>query len=66
MDFQRLLAGHGICVHYDVDDLDQDVQRDRGWLRLLPESPLHRPAKIDYVWPLLRHLLSYSLHERFR
>lgn len=33
MDFQKLLANRGICVHYDVADLEQDVQhlRDRGW-----------------------------------
>ena len=34
MNFQRLLADRGICVHYDVEEFDQDVQhlRDRGWL----------------------------------
>ncbi|MGF1499879.1 MAG: UPF0175 family protein [Synechococcales cyanobacterium CRU_2_2] len=34
MDFQKLLADRGICVHYDVEDLEQDIQhlRDRGWL----------------------------------
>ena len=34
MNFQRLLADRGICVHYDVEELEQDVQhlRDRGWL----------------------------------
>lgn len=34
MDFQRLLADLGICVHYDVEDFEQDVQhlRNRGWL----------------------------------
>ena len=34
IDFQRLLADRGICVHYDVEDFEQDVQhlRDRGWL----------------------------------
>ncbi|MEM7773925.1 MAG: UPF0175 family protein [Cyanobacteria bacterium P01_A01_bin.37] len=34
MAFQKLLADRGICVHYDVEDLEQDVQhlRDRGWL----------------------------------
>ena len=34
MDFQKLLAERGICVHYDVEDFEQDVQRlrDRGWL----------------------------------
>ncbi len=34
MDFQKLLAERGICVHYDVEDFEQDVQhlRERGWL----------------------------------
>ncbi len=34
MDVQRLIADRGICVHYDVEDFEQDVQhlRDRGWL----------------------------------
>jgi predicted HTH domain antitoxin len=34
MDFQKLLADRGICVHYDVEDFEQDVRhlRDRGWL----------------------------------
>jgi predicted HTH domain antitoxin len=34
IDFQKLLAERGICVHYDVEDFEQDVQhlRDRGWL----------------------------------
>ena len=34
MDFQKILANRGICVHYDVEDFDQDMQhlRDRGWL----------------------------------
>lgn len=34
MDFQKLLADRGICIHYDVEDFEQDVQhlRDRGWL----------------------------------
>ncbi len=34
MDFQKLLSERGICVHYDVEDFEQDVQhlRDRGWL----------------------------------
>jgi predicted HTH domain antitoxin len=32
--FQKLLADRGICVHYDIDDFEQDVQhlRDRDWL----------------------------------
>ncbi|MBD2143014.1 UPF0175 family protein [Anabaena sp. FACHB-1250] len=34
MNFQKLLADRNICVHYDVEDLEQDVQhlRSRGWL----------------------------------
>jgi predicted HTH domain antitoxin len=34
MDFQKLLADRGICIHYDVEDFEQDVRhlRDRGWL----------------------------------
>ncbi len=32
--FQKVLAERGICVDYDLEDLEQDVQRlrDRGWL----------------------------------
>jgi predicted HTH domain antitoxin len=34
MEFQKLIADRGICVHYDVEEFEQDVQhlRDRGWL----------------------------------
>jgi predicted HTH domain antitoxin len=34
MDFQKLISDRGICVHYDVEEFQQDVQhlRDRGWL----------------------------------
>lgn len=34
MDLQKLLGDRGICIHYDVEDLEQDIQhlRDRGWL----------------------------------
>lgn len=34
MAFQKMLADRGICVHYDVEDFEQDVQslRGRGWL----------------------------------
>jgi len=34
MNFQKLLADRNICVHYDVEDLEQDVEhlRSRGWL----------------------------------
>jgi predicted HTH domain antitoxin len=35
MEFQKLIADRSICVHYDVEDFEQDVQhlRDQGWLR---------------------------------
>jgi len=34
MDFQKLIADRGICIHYAVEEFQQDVQtlRDRGWL----------------------------------
>jgi predicted HTH domain antitoxin len=34
MDFQKLLGDRGICVHYDVEEFQQDIQhlQDRGWL----------------------------------
>ncbi|MDB9456529.1 UPF0175 family protein [Dolichospermum circinale] len=34
MNFQKLLADRNICVHYDVEDFEQDVEhlRSRGWL----------------------------------
>ncbi|HEY9831891.1 MAG TPA: UPF0175 family protein [Stenomitos sp.] len=34
MEFQKLIADRNICVHYDVEDFEEDVQhlRDRGWL----------------------------------
>lgn len=34
MDFQKLIASRGICIHYDVEEFSQDIQhlRDRGWL----------------------------------
>ena len=34
IDFQKLLADRNSCIHYDVEDFEQDVQhlRDRGWL----------------------------------
>ena len=34
MDFQKLISDRGICVHYDVEEFQEDVQhlRDRGWL----------------------------------
>lgn len=32
--FQKLLAERGICVHYDVPELQEDIQhlREKGWL----------------------------------
>lgn len=32
--FQRLIASRGICVHYDVDELHEDIQylTAKGWL----------------------------------
>ena len=34
MNFQKLLADRNICVHYDVEDFEHDVEhlRSRGWL----------------------------------
>jgi predicted HTH domain antitoxin len=34
MDFQKLIGERGICLHYDVEEFQQDVQhlRSRGWL----------------------------------
>ncbi|HHP7243879.1 MAG TPA: UPF0175 family protein [Elainellaceae cyanobacterium] len=33
IEFQRLIASRGICVHYDVEDLEQDLSslRQDGW-----------------------------------
>jgi predicted HTH domain antitoxin len=33
IEFQRLIADRGICVHYDVEDLEQDLSslRQEGW-----------------------------------
>ncbi|MEO0406790.1 MAG: UPF0175 family protein [Cyanobacteria bacterium P01_A01_bin.135] len=33
IEFQRLIASRGICVHYDVDELRQDLSslREDGW-----------------------------------
>ncbi|MBN8562551.1 MAG: UPF0175 family protein [Leptolyngbya sp. UWPOB_LEPTO1] len=32
-EFQRLIATRGICIHYDVEDLEQDLisLRQEGW-----------------------------------
>ncbi len=34
IDFQKLLSSRGICVHYDVEEFEQDIQhlQERGWL----------------------------------
>ncbi|NJK76215.1 MAG: UPF0175 family protein [Microcoleus sp. SU_5_6] len=34
VDFQQLIASRGICVHYDIEDFEQDIQhlQARGWL----------------------------------
>lgn len=34
IEFQKLIASRGICIHYDVEDFEQDIQhlRERGWL----------------------------------
>ena len=39
MEFQKLIAARGICIHYDVEDFEQDVQhlRDQGVLTLANE-----------------------------
>lgn len=33
IEFQRLIASRGICVHYDTEDLEQDLKslREEGW-----------------------------------
>jgi predicted HTH domain antitoxin len=33
IEFQRLMASRGICIHYDVEDLEQDLAslRQDGW-----------------------------------
>jgi predicted HTH domain antitoxin len=35
MDFQTLLASRDICVHYDLEDYQADVEhlKAKGWLR---------------------------------
>ncbi|MBE9112851.1 UPF0175 family protein [Nodosilinea sp. LEGE 07298] len=34
MEFQQLIGNRGICIHYDIEEFEEDVQglRDRGWL----------------------------------
>jgi predicted HTH domain antitoxin len=33
IEFQRLIASRGICIHYDIDDLEEDLisLRQDGW-----------------------------------
>jgi predicted HTH domain antitoxin len=33
IEFQQLIASRGICIHYDVEDLEQDLNslREEGW-----------------------------------
>ncbi|MBL1175769.1 UPF0175 family protein [Pantanalinema sp. GBBB05] len=33
IEFQQLIASRGICVHYDIEDLEQDLNslREDGW-----------------------------------
>ncbi|MBW4657841.1 MAG: UPF0175 family protein [Drouetiella hepatica Uher 2000/2452] len=34
IEFQRLIASRGICIHYDLEEYQLDVQnlKARGWL----------------------------------
>ncbi len=33
IEFQRLIADRGICIHYEIEDLEQDLDslRQDGW-----------------------------------
>jgi predicted HTH domain antitoxin len=33
IEFQQLIASRGICIHYDIEDLEQDLKslREEGW-----------------------------------
>jgi len=33
IEFQRLIASRGICVHYDIEDLEQDLKslQEESW-----------------------------------
>jgi predicted HTH domain antitoxin len=33
IEFQRLISDRGICIHYEIEDLEQDLSRLRqdGW-----------------------------------
>ncbi len=34
VDFQKLLGSRGICIHYDLEEFEEDVRHleERGWL----------------------------------
>ncbi|WP_008313401.1 UPF0175 family protein [Leptolyngbya sp. PCC 6406] len=34
MEFQQLIGSRDICIHYDIEDFEEDLQnlRNRGWL----------------------------------
>ncbi|NEQ41546.1 MAG: UPF0175 family protein [Okeania sp. SIO3I5] len=34
VDFQKLIGSRGICIHYDVEDFEEDIRHleERGWL----------------------------------
>lgn len=34
IEFQKLIASRGICIHYDVEEFQEDVEslRQQGWL----------------------------------
>lgn len=34
LDFQREIASRGICIHYDVDEFEEDIQTLRSMGRL--------------------------------
>lgn len=33
IEFQQLIASRGICIHYDIEDLEQDLKslQEDGW-----------------------------------
>ena len=34
VDFQKLIGSRGICIHYDLEDFEEDIRylEERGWL----------------------------------
>lgn len=40
IEFQQLLASRGICIHYDVEDFEQDIQHLRIKERILADVQL--------------------------